>query len=68
MVCDGTPYYENPGKQCNQAIGSEKCHVRIKGWYKKCGQEYGGIFRIYPIFLKIYNRADQTESGEKCNT
>ena len=28
MVCDGIPYHENPGKQCNQAIGTSLCHVR----------------------------------------
>ena len=27
MVCDGVSYFNNPGKQCNQEIGTNQCHV-----------------------------------------
>ena len=27
FVCDGTPYFNDPAKQCNQEIGTNQCHV-----------------------------------------
>ena len=30
FVCDGTPYFNDPAKQCNQEIGTNQCHVSYK--------------------------------------
>ena len=49
LVCDETPYYDNPGKQCNQAIGTDKCKV------KPLKQTFWCISWKIPIFRKVEN-------------